>query len=47
MMEDDAVTAVPWCRKCRRATYSALGGCGHMVCGLCGRRPPCDGPIKE
>ena len=35
-----------WCKKCEAGTASVKGPCGHPVCAVCGRCPPCDGPVK-
>ena len=36
---------VAWCKRCVRLTISETGECGHQVCFVCGRCPPCDGPL--
>lgn len=35
------------CGQCRRVTRAKTGPCGHPVCAVCGRCPPCDGPLED
>ncbi len=42
------VIIIPWCKRCQRGTYSKrCEKCGEdeAACAVCGRCPPCDGPL--